>query len=308
MVKPLAFKGEKTKVRKRKEVPTIDDGQEHKGTRESASDIPYEDDSWVNAESSGDISGPVVIVLPSTKPTCIACDAAGKVFTSELENIIEGDPSTAEPHDVRQVWIANRIAGTDNICFKGHHHRYLSSDSVGSFSARNEAISPEETFVCMASTDTPGTFSIQTARETFISVTDDGKDIHGDAETISFNTTVRIRMQARFKPNLKANKETKAKGKISKKELEDAVGRKLDEDEVRKLKKARLEGDYHEKLLDVRTEALGLVEFASSGAGIEAFQCILTANTLTLKIWVWQTDPEGSPALSQLNSWSCDKH
>ncbi|KAL9640392.1 MAG: hypothetical protein Q9204_000727 [Flavoplaca sp. TL-2023a] len=276
MVKPLAFKGEKTKVRKRKAVPTIDDGQEHKRTRESASDITYEDDSWVNAESSGDISGPVVIVLPSTKPTCIACDAAGKVFTSELENIIEGDPCTAEPHDVRQVWIANRIAGTDNICFKGHHHRYaildaprplrapeliyrlvlrhLSSDSVGSFSARNEAISPEETFVCMASTDTPGTFNIQTARETFISVTDDGKDIHGDAETISFNTTVRIRMQARFKPNLKANKETKAKGKISKKELENAVGRKLGEDEVRKLKKARLEGDYHEKLLDVRVK------------------------------------------------------
>lgn len=132
--------------------------------------------------------------------------------------------------------------------------RYLSFDSVGSFSARNEAISPEETFVCMASTDTPGTFSIQTPRETFISVTDDGKDIQGDAKTISFNTTVRIRMQARFKPKLKANKETKAKGKISKKELEDAVGRKLDEDEIRKLKKARLEGDYHEKLLDVRVK------------------------------------------------------
>ncbi|KAL8926942.1 MAG: hypothetical protein Q9172_001603 [Xanthocarpia lactea] len=253
MVKPLAFKGEKTKVKKRKAAPAPEESLQEKRIRESASDA-HEDDSWVIADSSGDISGPVVIVLPSTQPTCIACDAAGKVFTSELENLVEGDPATAEPHDIRQVWIASRIAGTDYFCFKGHNQRYLTSDNLGSFSARNETISPEEMFVCIASTDTPGTFNIQTQRETFISVTDDGKEIRGDVDTISFNTTVRIRMQARFKPRLKANKELKAKEKISKKELESAVGRKLDDDEVRKLKKARVEGDYHEKLLDVRVK------------------------------------------------------
>ncbi|KAL8850566.1 MAG: hypothetical protein Q9221_004523 [Calogaya cf. arnoldii] len=292
MVKPLAFKGEKTKVRKRKAPPTIEDGPEDGPEEKKIRDLDsetHEDDSWVNADSSGDISGPVVIVLPSTKPRCIACDAAGKVFTSELENIIEGDPATAEPHDIRQVWIASRIAGTDNICFKGHHQRYLSSDSIGSFSARNEAISPEETFVCIASTDTPGTFSIQTPRETFISVTDDGMGIRGDAETISFNTTIRIRMQARFKPNLKANKELKAKEKISKKELEIAVGRKLEDDEVRKLKKARLEGDYHEKLLDGslnksatnKSRTMYVAENPSNRAGIETFQLIVLSETPT---------------------------
>lgn len=275
MVKPLAFKGEKAKVKKRKAAPTAEDGPDEKRIRELASDT-LEDDSWVNADVSGDISGPIVIVLPSVKPTCIACDATGKVFTSELENIVENDPTTAEPHDIRQVWIANRIAGTDKICFKGHHQRYacfthirslrapplthlvafsyLSSNNIGSFSARNEAISPEETFDCIASNDTPGIFSIQTTRETFISMSDDGKDIRGDASTISFNSTIRIRMQARFKPKLKASKELKAKEKISKKELENAVGRKLDDNEVRKLKKARVEGDFHEKLLDVRVK------------------------------------------------------
>ncbi|KAL8783666.1 MAG: hypothetical protein Q9213_004460 [Squamulea squamosa] len=253
MVKPLAFKGEKTKRKKRKATPTIEDGLEEKTIRESAGDT-HEDDSWVTADSLCDINGPVVIVLPSRKPTCVACDAAGEVFTSELENMIESDPTTAEPHDVRQVWIASRIAGSDNICFKGHHQRYLSFDNNDSFSARNEAISLEETFVCIASTDTPGTFNIQTPREGFILVSDDGKDIRGDAKTISFNTTVRIRVQARFKPKLKANKELKAKEKISKKQLEDAVGRKLENDEVRTLKKARIEGDYHEKVLDVRVK------------------------------------------------------
>lgn len=78
--------------------------------------------------------------------------------------------------------------------------------------------------------------------------------MRGDAEDISFDTTFRIRMQARFKPKLKASKETKAREKISRKELEAAVGRRLDEDEVKRLKKARREGDYHEAVLDVRVK------------------------------------------------------
>lgn len=61
-------------------------------------------------------------------------------------------------------------------------------------------------------------------------------------------------MQARFKPKLKASKESKAREKISRKELEDAVGRTLKDDEVRRLKKARVEGDYHEAILDVRVK------------------------------------------------------
>lgn len=122
------------------------------------------------------------------------------------------------------------------------------------FSALTEAMSPEESLTCIASPDSLGTFSIQTQREKFISVTDDGKDIRGDAESISFNTTVRIRMQARFKPKLKADKELKAKERISRKELEEAVGRKLDDEEVRRLKKARVQGDYHEALLLVKVK------------------------------------------------------
>lgn len=79
-------------------------------------------------------------------------------------------------------------------------------------------------------------------------------EIRGDAELISFSTAFCVRMQARFKPRLKASKELKARGKISRKELEEAVGRKLEDDEVRRLKKARVEGDYHEAILDVRVK------------------------------------------------------
>lgn len=127
MVKPLAFKGDK-KSRKRKAPhssgpPDPDSNLVASNPSEVAKDDNQEDDTWVNAEAASDLKGPVIFVLPSPKPSCIACDVNGTVFTSELENIVDEDPSTAEPHDVRQVWIANSIAGTDEFSFKGHHGR-----------------------------------------------------------------------------------------------------------------------------------------------------------------------------------------
>ena len=122
MVKPLSFKGDK-KSRKRKAPSGDDDGGADTLVISNTATTTDDDDSWVGAEASTDITGPIIFILPSAKATCIACDANGKVFTSELENIVEGDPATAEPHDVRQVWIASRVAGTDSVSFKGHHGR-----------------------------------------------------------------------------------------------------------------------------------------------------------------------------------------
>ena len=127
MIKPLAFKGDK-KSKKRKAPHPESTEQEDSRTltlQSTTAADSEEDDSWVTAEAATDITGPIIFVLPSAKPTCIACDANGKVFASELENIVEGDLATAEPHDVRQVFIASRIAGTEEISFKGHHGRYL---------------------------------------------------------------------------------------------------------------------------------------------------------------------------------------
>ncbi len=61
-------------------------------------------------------------------------------------------------------------------------------------------------------------------------------------------------MQARFKPKLKASKESKAREKVSRKDLEEVVGRRLGDDEVKRLKKARVQGNYHEVILDVRVK------------------------------------------------------
>lgn len=129
MVKPLTFKGDKkAKKRKRVDVAEKFGGEDGSSSKQVAlsradEDPAVDDDSWVTAEATGDVVGPIVLVLPSDPPSCIACDTNGKVFASALENIINDDPSTAEPHDVRQVWVANRVAGTETFTFKGHHGR-----------------------------------------------------------------------------------------------------------------------------------------------------------------------------------------
>lgn len=129
MVKPLTFKGDKPKKRKQRGP----DGEKSTKTRKTdapetaENDDNPEDQSWVSAEVPSDIAGPIVLVLPSDEPTCIASDANGVVFASALENLVEGDPATAEPHDVRQVWVATRVAGTESFTFKGHHGKYVSS-------------------------------------------------------------------------------------------------------------------------------------------------------------------------------------
>ncbi|KAF4980704.1 hypothetical protein FZEAL_3372 [Fusarium zealandicum] len=265
MVKPLTFKGDKkSKKRKRTDAEksardAVDDnegaGQVHKKTEDEAE----HDDSWVSAEVATDVVGPVMIVLPTDKPSALACDPSGKVFAIPIENIVDANPATAEPHDVRQVWVANRVAGTESFRFKGHHGMYLSCDKIGMLSATSEAVSPLESFNVIPTADTPGTFQLQTLRDTLLTIKPSAKtggaEVRGDADVISFSTTFRIRMQARFKPKLRASKEERALAKISRRELEDAAGRRLDEDEVRTLKRARREGDYHERLLELKVKS-----------------------------------------------------
>lgn len=81
-----------------------------------------------------------------------------------------------------------------------------------------------------------------------------GVEVRGDADSVSFTTDFRIRMQARFKPKLKASKESKALEKISRQELESMVGRRLDDADVKRLKRARKQGNFYEEILDVRVK------------------------------------------------------
>jgi protein FRG1 len=156
MVKPLTFKGDK-KPKKRKRADADagegagpDDNAERqvKAAKAAEDPEPSDDDSWVSADAVSDVSGPIMFVLPSEPPTALACDANGKVFAMPVENIIDGNPSTAEPHDVRQVWVANRIAGTEHFRFKGHHGKYVLGTSLLVPSHRKNIITSLTPYTC----------------------------------------------------------------------------------------------------------------------------------------------------------------
>lgn len=259
-VKPLSFKGDRPKKRKRapKDIEDVNSpAQKHLAAATATEEPADEDNNWVSADQLSDISGPVMLVLPTQPPTALSVDQLGKVFAQKIENIVEALAESAEPHDVRQVWVATRVVGSENeFTLKGHHGRYLGCDQYGICSATREAISREETFKFQPTEQKPGMFDVCTIREKFISV--DGQDqspeIRGDCEEAGDKTHIRIRMQARFKPQHKVEKAEKVRAKISRKELEEEVGRRLDEEEVKVLKRARREGNYHEAMLDLKVK------------------------------------------------------
>lgn len=273
-IKPLSFKGDK-KTKKRKHRDHDSDAPDKAAVADDSA--AGDEDSWTTPDTVSDLSGPAIIILPTRPPTCLASDANGNVFASQLENIVEGHAETGEPHDVRQVWVANQVPGTGQISFKGSHGGYLSCDSMGILGARREARGVEEGFsIELIQTDNDRLrWVIQTAatkasegeagKRYLSAVTESSSDdpeekkkvsisLRGDEEAGAATAEMVIKMQARFKPKVQQDKEDKAREKVSRKELEHAVGRKLDEDEVRRLKRARKDGTYHEEILDVRVK------------------------------------------------------
>jgi len=132
MPKALTFKGDKPKPKKRKrtqeEKEAAQDGSSSKQLALSG-DLAAEaehDENWVSADAVSDLAGPVMLVFPSEPVMALACDQLGTVFASKIENMVEGVASSAEPHDVRQVFVATRVVGSEtDVVFKGCNGRYV---------------------------------------------------------------------------------------------------------------------------------------------------------------------------------------
>ncbi|KAI9776103.1 MAG: hypothetical protein M1839_000616 [Geoglossum umbratile] len=142
---------------------------------------------------------------------------------------------------------------------------YLSSDASGALSAHAEAMSPAETFqIAPHASGAPGGFAVQTARDTYLSFSPANDPISPASPSLPPSPHARpadppphalyIRMQTAHKARLATSLAAKAREKISRRELEDMVGRRLEEEEVRRLKRARREGGFYEAVLDVRVK------------------------------------------------------
>lgn len=130
MVKALTFKGDKPKPKKRKrtqeEKDATEDGPASKQLAQtgSAGAEAEEDENWVSVDNVSDLAGPVMLVFSSEPVMALACDQLGTVFASKVENMVEGIASSAEPHDVRQVFVATRVVGSESdVVLKGCNGR-----------------------------------------------------------------------------------------------------------------------------------------------------------------------------------------
>ena len=171
--------------------------------------------------------------------------------------------------------MVTKVPGEDSgWTLKSHQGRYLSADRFGVMRCEREAVGMEEVFwFAQAGKDesevkredgyekvVEGGFYVCNSRKAYVSAeltaskNSRQMEIRADAKTTGPTCVMYIRMQSRFKPQLKANRELKEKEKVSRKQLEEAIGRRLDEDEVRRLKKARREGGWHEAVLDARVK------------------------------------------------------
>jgi protein FRG1 len=130
MPKALTFKGDKPKPKKRKRTQEDKDATGDGSSKqmvpsgETAAEAEH-DENWVSADNVSDLAGPVMLVFSSEPVMALACDQLGTVFASKVENMVEGVASSAEPHDVRQVFVATRVVGSEtDVVLKGCNGRY----------------------------------------------------------------------------------------------------------------------------------------------------------------------------------------
>ncbi|PNS18190.1 Protein frg1 [Sphaceloma murrayae] len=290
MPKPLTFKGNaRLKKRKRAVSPS---GPSSLSQPEAVAHDASEAGDWVHPDQPSDISGPVLVIFPTTSPTtCLASDANGAVFASKVENMVEGAAGSAEPSEVRQVWVANRVVGSAEVGFRGSHGRYLGVDGAGKAEAVREARGVEEGFEIvkggvreideqdgteekgkeeeeeeeeeedgLVAVDTLAPiFHLKDAKGRYLTATPSPLDeskivIQAKRDRVTAASAVIIRMQAKFKPKLEQAKKERAYEKIGRAQIEREAGRTLKDDEVKRLKKARRKGTYHEEMLDVRAK------------------------------------------------------
>jgi protein FRG1 len=91
-------------------------------------------------------------------------------------------------------------------------------------------------------------------------------EIRGDADSVGFNETFTLRIQARLRKKSKTTLVVNAEPKLSRRDLEKmylprfepvnlSAGKPLTDEQVKELKKAKKEGWFNSALLDIRTKS-----------------------------------------------------
>lgn len=252
-VRRLAFKGEPPRKKKKKELKPASIDSALNQTDAGSFREQDEAEGWTDADSLEDLQGPIMITYAFDAAVSLVADARGSVFTIPLEPD-SVKLSDAEPHDVRQVFVAasilSRAAGVVSLK-NGATGKYLSTDRFGDLRCEKDAISPSEEWTFIKR---PDGWAIQSSYETFISISPTA--VRADLQEIGFCETFRVRIQARNKRRKARNGVAGGKSLtlLSKKELEEKCGRKLNMEEVDLLRLAQKSGELGEAILDIRVK------------------------------------------------------
>lgn len=254
--KKLSFKGDAPRKRKRAAVPKSSVDSTSLSAVPATSKVSAkskDDEGWLDAETLEDINGPIMVAYRFDDAVSLVSDIRGSVFTIHIDPVPKL-LSDATPHDVRQVYVASPILSrpVGVVSLKnGATGKYLGTDRFGDVRCEKDAISPAEEWTMVKR---PDGWSIQSAFDSFLSISKTG--VRGDAQEIGFCETFKIRIQAQ-------NRSKKAKTSIAgassmtlttKKELEDKCDRKLDLEELEKLRTAERNGELGEAILDMRVK------------------------------------------------------
>lgn len=240
MVKPLSFKGD-PKSKKRKHRPTSPPPSALTNTTSDAASLD-EDQTWTSPSNPSDLTGPTTLLVSGS---FLSADPAGKIFLSPTED--------DEPTDVRQVWLTTRPKDSNVFALRSSSGGYLSCTSSGDLHALPTARGEREGWEILPHPSS-SSFILRSGAGGFLSLSPDSKSksILRIVDEESQATEVTVKMQSRFLPTVKAAKVEKAYEKISRSQMEKDAGRKLDDEEAKRLKRARKEGGYNEAMLDVR--------------------------------------------------------
>lgn len=251
MTSALRFKGDvkrpKSKSAKKKKII------------ETPSDQAVE--GWTSASHFKDLKGPIVLSAQTPKGiACIAADAEGKLYISLDVDILSDSESpinTVEPNNTQQVFVISLLAfnkgDQEQFSFKTSRNTYLSADKIGKVDAKASAIGSGEMFSAI---NNGNRWLLKGSNGQFLSVTSDDSTKSGlrvelteEPETFF---TLRIQSTSKYVEPLSTTLST---GKISTKELEAKMDRRLTDMEVRKLKRAYKDGKLNEALLDMRLKS-----------------------------------------------------
>lgn len=240
----LKLKGAKTaKKRKRTSKPVVID----EAAKAAADDLPNHGGWWC-ANTFEEISGPIAIEMT---PQCYIQSLDNGLFTLGPPHKLGEGPSPEE------ILTAVRVSDT-KIALKSGYGKYLRVEMNGLVVGRSDAIGSTEQWEPVFQ---DGKLAILGCTNCFISCNDEG-DIVSKNRTASENEMLKIRSNLNKDNKPRDNLPNEEKGNLKTcevnyvKKFQSFQDRRLRVSEADKkaLKKAKVEGDLHEVLLDRRSK------------------------------------------------------